>query len=155
MPTYNYPTEATLNQIAQDKIARLAQNRLIFKYIPMKSDDTSLLMWDQQDNFQGLQAPRGYGGQPQKVSRTGVRRFMLVPGVFGDYEPIDELELTTRAKNGTFNEKADVSDLVMNRQDKILQRRLDRIEYNIWTLIQNGSITLPGVGGMPIYSEAY
>jgi hypothetical protein len=146
MPTFDYPSSAELIQIAQEKLPRLTADRAGFNILPMVNQDASVLMWEQLDNFVGLQAARGMNGQPIKVDKTGANRFLMQPGVYGEFEPLDERELTERRQYGTFANSINVEDLVMLAQDKLLNRRLDRMEKIIWDLFTTGTFQVLGPG---------
>lgn len=148
MATYVYPTAAEIQQIAQDKMPRLTQDRPVFDIFPMRSVNESLLIWEQLDNFKGLQQVRGLSGQPSRVIPVNLKQYQMQPGIYGEFIPINEHELTTRRVAGTFGAPIDITDLVLEKQDQLLQRRLDRIEYIGWTLLAAGtfSVALPGGG---------
>jgi len=61
---------------------------------------------------------------------------------------IDEEEMTTRAQLGTWNIAVDVSDLVRDRQDQLIQRRIDRIRVIGWSLIANGTFSVLNHNGI-------
>ena len=148
MATYVYPSAAEIQQIAQDKMPRLTQDRPVFDIFPMRSVNESLLIWEQLDNFKGLQQVRGLSGQPSRVVPVNLKQYQMQPGVYGEFIPINEQELTTRRVAGTFGAPIDITDLVLEKQDQLLQRRLDRVEYIGWTLLAAGtfSVALPGGG---------
>jgi hypothetical protein len=143
-----YPKSAVLKEIAQDKIPVLTQDDILFKFLPMVSKDTDLVAWEQKDNYVGLQGVRGIGGQPGRVARVGGKRYIVQPGYYGEHITLDEQELTRRRAFGTFNQPIDISDLVMDAQDQLLSRRIDRIRYIGWTLLSSGtfSVTHPETG---------
>lgn len=141
-----YPTSAELMEIAQDKLPRLTAQRAGFDIMPMTDQDSAVLFWDQLDNFTGLQAARGLNGQPPAITKTGAKRWMVQPGVYGEFELIDETELTMRRQIGTFASPVNATDLVLLAQDKLLQRRLDRIEKIIWDLLTTGTFSVSGPG---------
>jgi hypothetical protein len=144
---YLYPSTAELAMIAQTKIPRLTAQRPIF--------DAPLLMWEQMDNYTGLQQIRGLNGEPPKVTRTGAKRYTEEPGIYGEFEWIDERELTMRRQWGSFNAPIDLSDLVMMSQDKLLGRRLDRIEKTLWDLVIAGTFSVAGPTGATLAYGAY
>jgi hypothetical protein len=153
MPDFVFPTSAELRQIAQDKLPRLERDRPIFQILPTEESDAELLMWDQYDNYTGLQQLRGLGGAPNKVTRVGAKRYITEPGVYGEFITIDEVEMTRRRKIGSFNEPADISELVMQAQDQLLQRRLDRIEYIGWNVLL-GTFSVSGSNGV-VHTDTY
>ena len=150
-----YPTSAELDEIARDKLPRLTADRPCFDIFPMKDEDNALVMWEQRDNFYGLQQLRGLNGEPPKVRKLGARRFQMEPGFYGEFIPIDETELTLRRQYGSFGTPVDVSDLVMDAQDQLLERRLDRLEWIIWTLLVTGTFAVSTALGTIAHTDVY
>ena len=156
MPTqFTFPTSAEIEQIAQDKMPRLIQDRPIFNLLPTRDVDADLLEWEQLDNYQGLQQIRGLDGNPGRVAKTGGQGFLMQPGYYGEFEKIEERELTKRRRYGTFGTPIDISDLVMSIQDKLLQRRLDRMEMIGWTLLQSGTFSVSNGQGTVLQTDSY
>jgi hypothetical protein len=146
-----FPTAAELREIEQTLLPRLADDRLIFKYMPITDLDNHILSWEQQDNYVGLQQLRGLDGKPSRVKRVGGKKYNAEPGVYGEYIPLDETELTRRRQFGTFGTPIDLSDLVRQAQDQLLVRRLDRIELIGWTLLTTGTFSVSGPAGIIHY----
>jgi hypothetical protein len=155
MATYTYPTNAELQLIAQDKMPALQADRPAFQILPIVNHDTSLVMWEQMDNYIGLQQVRGLNGQPANVKPVGSKLFQSVPGVYGEFSLVDELLLVERRRLGGFNVPVSVDDLVMQRQDQLLGRRLDRIEQIIWTLLSTGTFSVAGPNGAILHTDNY
>ncbi len=155
MATFTYPTSAELIQIAQDKMPRLTQDRPIFDHFPIRSVNEQLLIWEQYDNFRGLQQVRGYNGQPSRVNPVGIKQYNMQPGVYGEFIPISEQELSVRRQIGTFNVPIDLTDLTLEKQDQLLQRRLDRIELIGWTLLSSGTFSVAGPTGSIIHTDTF
>lgn len=155
MATFSYPSSQALIEIAQDKLPNLIRDRMGFRIMPMVDVDEYLLLWEQQDNFVGLQQARGLNGEPPKVQRLGAKRFVVQPGIYGEYSEIDERELTIRRQYGTYGTPINISDLVMQAQDQLLGRRLDRIELLIWTLLTTGSFSVLGPDGAIFHQDSY
>lgn len=150
-----YPTSAELREIAQDYLPNLLAQRPMFEIFPIREIDQALVMWEQEDNYTGLQQVRGLDGQPPKISKLGVKRFQMQPGVYGEYSLIDETELTIRRGYGTFATPINVSDLVLREQRRLLGRRLDRIESIVWTLLTTGTFAVAGPAGAILHSDSY
>lgn len=130
------PTSVELNEIAQDLIPRLQQDREIFDIMPIRTTDRSFVEWDQRDSYRGLQQIRGLGGEPQRVSKRGYNRYRMQPGVYGEFERFDEVELTEYRVAGSFDQPMDLREMVMLSQMRLLERRLDRIELTGWSALQ-------------------
>ncbi len=156
MPTdYVFPDSIELRLIEQDKIARITQERPIFDIFPVEEVDDWVIAWEQIDSWKGLQQLRGINGAPPKVSKVGANRFMEEPGVYGEFELIDERELTRRRKFGTFGQPINIDDLVVSAQDRLLLRRYDRIESIGWTLLAAGTFSVPSVSGAIAHTGSY
>lgn len=143
---FAFPTNRELSQIAPEKIARASAERVGFQIMPMRDVPAAIIQWTQRDNYFGLQQLRGLDGAPTVVKPVGSRSFSYTPGIYGEFMTVTETELTTRAGSVSDDVPIPVSDLVLERQDQLLVRELDREEQIIWTLLTTGtfSIALPG-----------
>jgi hypothetical protein len=143
VPTqYLYPTNAELYEIEQDLIPVLTEDDPIFQILPMETEDADLILWEQEDNFFGLQQERGINGAPGKVDAVGVNRWRLQPGYYGEFMEVDEQELTRRREFGSFNVPIKIDDLVRRRQEQLLERELKRVKWIGWTTICTGTFTV-------------
>lgn len=155
MPTYTYPTNVVLRQIVQDKLPSLLMNDPIFGYFPLRDVDSSLVMWEQMDNYTGLQQLRGMNGEPPNVKNIGAKAYQMRPGVYGEFALIDELSLTERRQYGSFDQPISVDDLVMLKQDHLLGRQIDRMRWIGWTLVTTGTFSVQLVNGAAAHSDTY
>lgn len=155
MATFIYPSNAELRQIAQTKLPNLVKDRPIFDILPIITKDTDILRWEQKDNYIGLQQVRGLNGRPGRVARVGGKQYVMTPGVYGEFTTVDELELTRRRPFGQFNGAISIEDLVMECQDQLLGRRLDRIEKIGWDLLTAGTFSVTGPDGLTMHTDTY
>ena len=144
---YTYPQNRELQAIAPAKIARASANRVGLQIMPIRGVNAAIIQWDQKDNYFGLQQLRGLDGRPSSVKPVGQKRYSYEPGVYGEFEVITETELTIRAPFNNPDVVIPVDDLVTDRQDQLIVRELDRIEYCVWTLLTTGTISVPLPGG--------
>lgn len=154
MPDYLYPTAIELRQVAQELVPRLAANRAAFDIFPIQPVNSSILEWEQKDNFTGLQQVRGLNGMPSRVKMVSGKRFLYTPGVYGEFIIIDERQITERRPYGSFAGSIDISDLVRESQDKLMGRELDRQESTIWTLLATGTFSVSD-GTSILHTDAY
>src|SRR5262245_1653738 len=150
-----HPSNYELMEIAQDLMPRMEAQRPTFQFFPIVTQDTWLLMWEQLDNFIGLQYARGLNGQPTRIRKTGAKRYQMQPGVYGEYEVIDESELTVRRQYGTAGTPVNLDDLVSIANVKLLQRQYDRIEQTIWTLLTTGTFSIQGPTGALVHTDIF
>ena len=153
MSNFVYPTAAELREIEQSKLPKLTMNDPLFEIMPIRESENFIIMWEQKDNFTGLQGLRGLDGQPARVGGVGAKRFQMTPGVYGEFAAITEEELTVRRQMGSFATPIDISDLVMERQDQLLSRRIDRIRQIGWDVL-GGRFAVSGQGGL-IHTDAF
>lgn len=154
MTDFIYPSSVQLTQIAQILEPRLQIGRVGFEIFPMRTVDAHLLQWEQMDNFIGLQQVRGLNGDPNRVKPVGMKRYMMEPGIYGEYGLIDEHELTVRRPMGDFTGQINITDLVLARQNQLLARRLDRVELIIWTLLTTGTFSVAD-GAATLHTDSY
>lgn len=151
-----YPSAIDLKEIEQDLLPRLQADRPIFSFFPIEESDDSVVAWEQEDNYLGLQQLRGLDGAPVKVARTGGKRYVMDPGTYGEFSVIPESEMTRRRPYGQLTAAIDLTEPVAKEQIRLLQRRLDRVELIGWTLVVNGqfSVALPtgGIGHTDAYT---
>lgn len=147
------PTSAELTTIAQDLLPVLQRDSPLFDVMPIRNVDASMLMWEQLDSFQGLQQIRGLDGAPQRIKKLGYNRFVAQPGIYGEYERFDEVELTEYRQRGSFDAPIDLTDLIMPSNERLLTREIQRIEAVGWAALQ-GSVAV--FNGMQlIYSDQF
>lgn len=154
MVDFVYPSGTALQRVAQELLPRLEAARPVFDFFPIRNVDDFILQWEQADNYIGLQQVRGLNGDPSRVKPTGGKRFLMEPGVYGEFALIDERQMLTRRQYGTFQGPIDITDLVLEKQNQLLVRRLDRIEYIAWTLLAAGTFAVAD-GTSVLHTDAY
>lgn len=154
MTDFVFPSSIALQVAAQELLPRMMAGRVGFDILPMRNVDQHLLEWEQIDNYTGLQQVRGLNGDPIRVKPSGGKRFAMVPGAYGEFETVDEIQLTTRRQFGSFMGNINVTDLVGPIQTKLLGRRLDRVEYIIWTLLITGTFAV-AEGSSVLHTDSY
>ena len=152
---YIYPSSYELMMIEREKIPRLTQNRPIFEILPLKNVDSAILVWEQLANITGIQQVRGLNGAPLSVNALGGTQKYGQPGVYGEFRTVDEAQLTLRRQWGSVQKPVDISDLVMENQDQLLERRLNRIEKNGWDLLNTGTFTATGKVGQILHTDTF
>lgn len=154
MADFIYPSNAALKEVEQVKLPNLLQTDPIFTIMPIVEEDAAILMWDQEDDWTGMQGLRGLSGAPGTVEKVGASRYLVKPGVYGEKTTIDEVDITQGRNLGTFNQPIDISKLVMRDQDRLLERRLNRIKYIGWKLVTTGAYSVSGPNGI-IHADSY
>lgn len=126
----------------------MEEGRVGLELFPVVTQDEDKIRWEQLDNFTGLQQVRGLNGEPNRVTRVGSKGYEMQPGYYGEFQQIDEAELTRRRQLGTFGTPINVADLVGMGQRHLLVRELDRIELIVWTLLTTGTFAVSNEQGI-------
>lgn len=151
---FSYPSAAELRLVTQELLPKLTITDPIFRHFPITEEDTDILMWEQELFYTGLQGVRGLNGEPGRVKQVGLNRFIAEPGVYGEWLPINERDLTRRRMYGTFGSSIDITDLVLRRQRQLLTRRINRIEQIMWSLAATGTYSVAQTVGGTSYVMA-
>jgi hypothetical protein len=155
MATFSYPTSVQLRGVEQVLVPRLTADDLLFQILPTENVDEAYVIWQQKDDWFGLQQIRGYNGQPPKVQPIGSKEYLYSPGVYGEYTQIDEKRLTERARRAQLGEPVNIDDMVTEAQNLLLQRRLDRIRYIGWTLLMTGTFSVAHPNGGVQHTDTF
>lgn len=154
---YVYMNSVEYMEIQPELMQRGAEGRLGMAIMPVREVRASRVRWRQLDNYRGLQNMRGMDGLPVRIKKPGSNLFEYEPGVFGDFDIVEEKELTDRSLNlDVQTQPVDVADLVAESDEVLLGRELDRIESSIWALLTTGTISIykPGENG-PLLGWTY
>lgn len=155
MATFNYPTNAEINEIGMDFLADLTLDDPIFQMMPIQNADATTIAWEQEDNYIGLQQIRGIDGAPPKVTPTGAKSYVMQPGVYGEQMEIKERELLERRQYGTFGTPVSIDDLVMPKVRQLKSREITRIRQVNWTLVTTGTFSVLGANAAVVQTDSY
>ena len=152
---YDFPSAAELREIEPVLLPNAEEGDPIFDEFPVEESDFDRVIWEQEDNYTGLQQVRGLEGEPRVVQRPGTKMYDMEPGVYGEFTEIGERELTQRRQIATWGEPVNIYDLVGRAQKFLLKRRYDRIRYIIWTLLTTGTFAIPQADGTILHADTF
>lgn len=155
MATFTYPTSAEISQIAQNFLQDLTMDDPVFSIMPVKNEDTTLIMWEQEDDYLGLQQIRGMNGEPPKVQPVGAKQYQMAPGVYGEQLSVRERELTERRQYGTFGTPVSLDDIIMPKVRQMTGRQVARIKQINWTLLTTGTFSVSAANGAVVQTDTY
>ncbi len=153
--SYTYPTREELAVIEPDMMAQLTLSDPIFALFPIRNVDSHVIQWEQRDNYLGLQKVRGLDGKPGRVAAVGGKKYTMEPGVYGEEAVIDEAELTTRRPYGIVAASISIDDLVLDRNNQLRHREVNRIRYIIWTLLTTGTFAVSSDTGAILHTDTF
>lgn len=156
LQTYAYPTPGEFRELEKEYEPDLMADP-IFRHFPIRSRNTWRVRWRQKDNYFGLQQARGLNGEPPRVVPVGENWFESVPGVYGEYMPIDEQSLTTRADTpmNASGLPMPTEDQVDECQEQLLVRRQARIVTTLWQLAVQGYFVVRNQQGAVVHTDSY
>ena len=151
------PTKRSeLQKIEQDYLPTLTRDDPVFQVLPIEMIDSDVIAFEQLDDYSGLQSIRALNGQPGNVSRVGIKRYIVAPGVYGEYTSIGEPEIVARRPIGTFGLfSSDLRDLVAEKQRFLLHRRIARIRQVAWSMLTTGTFSVSNASGSITHTDSY
>lgn len=160
MPTYTFPHAYEIEEIERIKAPRRAAQSPLFDIMPIRSarPGATMLEWEQKDNYTGMQQWRGLNNEPPTVNRKGWKRYAAFAGVYGEKIVIREHELTERKSVRSLSGATgpiDLTDLIMEAHEQLLDRRIARIESIVASLLISGSFTVSGANGTTVFQGSY
>lgn len=152
------PTASEIYQLQMELFPRYLEGRVGLDIMPFKTTELSSIVLQQPDIFKGLQAFRGLDKPtlhvPQRYNPYGTMCY-VEPGYYGEHDSIGEEIMTKWAQPGTCGQALDVSQYTTWIQQRLLERRANRIEYNIWQTLVFGRYTALNSAGQVIHEAQF
>lgn len=155
MSTWLYPTPVEMRVIDQLFLPIASAQNPIFELYPFEDTNYDALIWRQKDNFYGLQQIRGLDGEPLSVDPVGAKEYLMQPGYYGEYGFVSESDLTRMGQFTDWNAPVDASELVLDRNDQLRTRELNRIAQICWDLTVNGYFAIAHKNGTVDHKASY
>lgn len=146
---FTHTNPVTLRRIAQDLIITPANREWLWTEVfPIEEVNAVMLRWVIEENYSGLMAARGVGGEPVRINTFGMNGYEATPGYFGNFGTLDEQEMLARsmAVAGIKEEiPMSVNDLIQRQFDIMKVLYLNRMKQMGGDLLANGTmfVTLP------------
>lgn len=153
--TYLYPDQIEIFEIEQSKLPALTLGDPIFDMFPIVNRDSAHVMWEQMDDYRGLMQARGVNGPATGIAMVGATAYQMDPGRYSEFIFLDEKAIENRRTLGTLDSRVDLTDLVMRAQDRLLDRRLTRIKWLLWTLLATGIFNVLSPNGSTLHKDQY
>lgn len=152
---FQYPTAYTLRKIEMDKLPVLTEDDPIFDMFPIETSNTPEVIWEQRENYTGLMPARAMNAQAQQIFLPGAQRFTMTPGRYSAFTMLDEGIIEQSRGLGDYHDPLDLTEHVMIAQDRLLDNRLNRMRWILWTLLSTGAFTVPGPNGTIVTAGTY
>lgn len=152
------PTNFEVQQLQRELFPRFMSGRLGMEIIPFRETDKAEIVYNQPDIFKGLQPFRGLGKPDIQVAQryNPYGTYCKVePGYWGEHDQVGEEILTKWADPGACGGTFDVSEYTSMIQQRLLERRANRIEYNIWQTLVFGRYTALNSAGAVIFEQQF
>lgn len=154
-----YPTNGELIVLQRELFPRFRAGRLGLDLMPFRTTDRAEIIFNTPDNFRGMQQWRGLG-KPSHSVGDRYNHFgnwcKLTPGYWGEWDELQE-EFMTLAANprSSCNEPYDLTEAIMDLQDRLMVRRLNRVEFNIWQSLIYGRYEALNSLGQVVHSATF
>lgn len=115
--------------------------RVGFEILPFRNTESAQIIFQQPDIFRGLQQWRGLDQPTTAVDdRYDIygRMCVLEPGYWGEHDFIDEAFMTRAAQPNSCMDTLDLTGLMVTLQQRLLERRYNRVEFSIWQALVFG-----------------
>lgn len=156
MPTLlTFPEAVELLEVEQSKLPVLTMVDPIFDMFPIVNRDAAHVAWEQEDDFRGLMQGRGVNGPAVGIQMVGSNSYQMDPGRYSEFVILDEKKIEARRQLGSYDGIVSINDLVYRAQDRLLDRRISRIKWILWTLLATGAFTVPGPNGSVVHKDQY
>lgn len=151
------PTASEVQELQMELFPRYLEGRVGLDIFPFRETDLPSIVLHQPDIFKGLQAFRGLGKPtlqvPERYNPYGT--FCHVePGYYGEHDQLGE-EILTKWGGTQCGTMLDTTQYITWMQQRLLERRANRIEYNIWQVLAFGRYTALNAAGQVIHEGQF
>lgn len=161
MPTVSFgcfvPTAAEVQRLQMELFPRYLAGRLGLEILPFKSTEMPNIVFQQPDNFRGLQPFRGLDKPTQHIPKRynpWGTLCQIEPGYWGEHDDLNE-EIMTKWGGIACNTMLDLTEYTTMLQNQLLERRANRIEYSIWQSLVFGRYTALNSSGQVIHEGEF
>lgn len=152
------PTASEIWSIQMELFPQYLEGRVGLDILPFKETDLPSIVIHQPDIFKGLQAFRGLGKPtlqvPERYNPYGTMCH-VEPGYYGEHDTLGEEIFTKWGAPGQCNSILDVTQYTTWIQQRLLERRANRIEYNIWQTLVFGAYSALNASGQIIFQQTF
>lgn len=152
------PTNFEIIQLQMELFPRYLQGRVGLEILPFRESDFSEIILNQPDIFKGLQQFRGLNkptpAVPERYNPYGTY-CKIEPGYWGEHDTLNEEILTKWAQPGSCGAPLDVTGHITLLQQRLLERRANRAEYNVWQVLVYGRYTALNASGQVIFEAQF
>lgn len=139
---FTFPDNASLQQLETERSRVIDQNSAGAMVMPLATEDADTILWEIRDDVRGLMFRR-FPDEPFPIRKdTGLKRFVMEPGRFGEQRKMDERQIERMRSIGTFGTPIDVGAELSRMMEDIAIQEHQLIEYIRWTLLVTGSISV-------------
>lgn len=138
--TYTYPTNVSLDRVIQQYVIDTS-GFLGLQILPVETQMTQRVQWDEMDNERGMTAPHLMGTDPRIDLRPGsrLREYEAIP--FKETDLVKENEILRARELGTLGGVINLNPLVARLAKARMDKTRIRQEWTIWAALR-GQLTI-------------
>lgn len=145
--SFTFPSAAKIMEIERAKTIVIDQQTVGSQILPVVEENADTILWEIRDNVTGLMLGRN-AEEPYPVQKdSGITRFSMNPGRFGEQRRISEQYIERARTVGTFDQPIDVTTEAARMMDEIAFREFSLIEYLRWQLLATGTVSVSKADG--------
>jgi|GEM_PF-6805209 len=110
MPTVSLMTNAELELFERERAINLSEQTPLGQVLPWAFEETDSVLWEMRDNVTGLLLARGLGEPYSETDDSGVKRWSMTPGHFGESRKLSAARLVRERQPGTFGDPIVVTE---------------------------------------------
>lgn len=151
------PTASEIHRLQMELFPRYLDGRLGLQILPFKTTDMPSIILQQPDVFKGMQQFRGLGKPtlhvPERYNPYGTMCH-VEPGYYGEHDTLGE-EVMTKWGGLQCGTMLDLTNYITLMQQRLLERRANRMEYNAWQVLAYGRYTALNQTGQVIHEATF
>jgi len=147
---YSFTQSAELSRLEGERQRTIDENSVGSMILPLQDHNTDLVEWEIRDNVTGLMYARDEDSVFPTRAEPGVKRYAVVPGIFGESRTVPEAKLRTKRMIGDLGAAINVDQELADLQQDLAIQMNWLFEYIRWRLLAAGSVTVAKQDGSTV-----
>lgn len=151
MATMSLLVNAQLELLERERAINLSEQTPLGQVMPWAFEDTDTVLWEVRDNVMGLSLARGIGEPYSEVDDSGVTRYTMLSGHYGETRKLDAARIVRARQPGTFGDAIVITEETSRMMLEMAQREASLVNYIRGRLLALGEINVLDKNGTARY----
>lgn len=149
MSAQAFLTSASLTEIERERtlVLNTSPDDFLSTVFPITSEDSDAIQWDIRDNVSGGAPSVPVGDNLPVIGSVGSKRFMMIPGHFGEGRKISANKMVSGGNIGTLGATIDLDKEIGILQQELAYRENTTMNIIRGTLLGSGVVTIADKDG--------